>query len=83
MTLLWTILLGFIVGLVARFIMPGKDEMGMVLTTLLGIVGALIAQFLGQALGWYHEGEPAGFLTSVLGALLILWVSHAVRRTAP
>lgn len=83
MTLIWTILIGFIIGLVARMIMPGRDPMGFIFTALLGIVGALIAQLLGQGIGWYHEGEPAGFIASVVGALLVLWVGHQLRgRTA-
>ncbi len=83
MTLLWTIIIGFFIGLVARFIMPGRDSLGFVFTTLLGVVGALIAQLLGQALGWYGEGEPAGFIASVVGALLVLWIGNRVRKTAP
>ena len=84
MTLIWTIILGFVAGLVARMLMPGRDSMGFVFTTLLGIVGALIAQLLGQAVGWYREGEPAGFIASVVGALVVLWIGHQLRsRTAP
>lgn len=82
MTLIWTIIIGFFIGLIARFIMPGRDAMGFIFTTLLGIVGAVLAQFLGQALGLYTQGEPAGFIASVLGALLVLFISHRVRKTA-
>lgn len=84
MTLLWTVIIGFIVGLVARWLMPGRDSMGLLFTALLGIVGALIAQLLGQAVGWYAEGEPAGFIASVLGAMLVLWIGSQLRgRTVP
>lgn len=83
MTLIWTIIVGFIVGLLARFVMPGRDSMGFIFTTLLGVVGALIAQMLGQAVGWYAPGEPAGLIASVLGAVLVLWIGNQVRgRTA-
>lgn len=83
MTLLWTILIGFFVGLVARWIMPGRDPMGMIFTVLLGIIGALIAQLLGQALGLYGQGEPAGFIASVTGAVLILFIGRRLQRTSP
>jgi len=84
MTIIWTIIIGFIVGLIARFIMPGRDPMGFVFTALLGIVGALIAQMLGQAVGWYVPGEPAGFIASVVGAVIVLFIGQQVRgRTAP
>lgn len=84
MTLIWTIIIGFVIGLVARALMPGRDPMGFIFTSLLGVVGALIAQLLGQGVGWYHEGEPAGFIASVVGAMLVLWVGNQLRgRTAP
>ncbi|MBX3021816.1 MAG: GlsB/YeaQ/YmgE family stress response membrane protein [Bdellovibrionales bacterium] len=79
MTIIWTIIIGFIVGLIARFLMPGRDSMGFIFTTLLGIVGALIAQMLGQAVGWYLPGEPAGFIASVVGAVLVLWIGNQLR----
>ena len=81
MNLIWTILLGFVIGLVARALMPGRDKMGFIFTSLLGVVGALLAQFSGQGIGWYQEGEPAGFLASVGGAMVVLWVGHRVRRS--
>ena len=80
MGLIWTIIIGFIVGIVARFLMPGRDPMGFVFTTLLGIVGAVVAHFLGQALGWYGPDEPAGFIASVVGAMIILFVARKFRR---
>ncbi len=80
MDLIWTIIIGFIVGLVARFLMPGRDPMGFVFTTILGIVGAVIAQYLGRALGWYGPEDPAGFLASVVGAMILLFVARKFRR---
>ena len=75
MGILWTIIIGFIVGLVAKFIMPGdKEPKGFILTTVLGIVGAFVATWLGQAVGWYKFGEGAGFIGSVVGAIILLFV---------
>ncbi|WP_426616216.1 GlsB/YeaQ/YmgE family stress response membrane protein [Bradyrhizobium sp. McL0616] len=76
MGILWTILIGFIVGLVAKFLMPGdkSEPRGFILTTVLGIVGAFVATWLGQAVGWYHFGEGAGFIGSVVGAIILLFV---------
>jgi uncharacterized membrane protein YeaQ/YmgE (transglycosylase-associated protein family) len=74
MLIVWTIIIGFIVGLLARFLHPGKDPGGFVVTTALGIGGALVATFLGRALGLYAENELAGFITSVIGAIVILFV---------
>ena len=72
MGFLWMLIIGLIIGALAKFIMPGKDPGGIFITMLIGIVGALLAGFLGRAIGWYHEGEPAGFLASVIGAILLL-----------
>ena len=72
MAILWTILIGFIIGLVAKFLMPGRDPGGFIITILLGIAGSFVAGFLGRAMGWYHEGEPAGFIFSVVGAIVLL-----------
>ena len=66
------ILIGLIVGIVAKLLMPGRDPGGFIITTLLGIAGAFVAKYIGQALGWYGQGEPAGFLASVFGAILLL-----------
>jgi len=81
--ILWTIVIGFLAGVLAKFIMPGRNEpSGFVLTTILGIVGAMIATFLGQALGWYSPGEGAGLVGAVVGALVVLfvWALVAKRR---
>ena len=72
MAILWTILIGFVIGLVAKFLMPGKDPGGFIITILLGIAGSFLAGVLGRALGWYREGESAGFIFSVVGAILLL-----------
>jgi uncharacterized membrane protein YeaQ/YmgE (transglycosylase-associated protein family) len=84
MGIIGTIVIGFIVGLFARFLKPGDDKMGLILTTALGIVGALVGSYLGQVLGIYQVGEPAGFIGAVLGAILVLVVLKAVtgRRSA-
>jgi len=68
------IIVGFIVGLIARAIMPGNQKMGFVLTALLGIAGSLVAGFLGRALGWYAEGDPVGWIASVIGAIIVMFV---------
>lgn len=72
MSILWMIIIGFVVGVVAKFLMPGRDPAGFIITTLLGISGSLIAGFLGQGLGLYNAGEPAGFIGAVIGAMLLL-----------
>lgn len=77
MNILWIILIGFIAGLIARFFAPGPNNpSGFILTTVLGIVGAFLATFLGQAIGWYRSGESAGLIGAVIGALLVLFVWH-------
>ena len=72
MEILGTILIGLLVGIVAKLLMPGRDPGGFIITTLLGIAGAFVAKYIGQAMGWYAEGQSAGFLASVLGAVLLL-----------
>ena len=75
MSILWTIIIGFIVGVIAKFIMPGSNEpSGFILTTILGIVGAFVATYLGQAVGWYKAGESAGFMGAIVGAVILLFV---------
>lgn len=74
MSILWMIIIGFVVGLLARALMPGKDPAGFIVTVLLGIVGSFVAGFLGQSLGLYNQGEPAGLLMSVVGAMLVLFI---------
>jgi uncharacterized membrane protein YeaQ/YmgE (transglycosylase-associated protein family) len=72
MEIIWIILIGLVVGIVAKLLMPGKDPGGFIITTLLGIAGAFIARFIGQHLGWYGPNEAAGFLASVGGAIILL-----------
>ena len=83
MGIIWTIVIGFVAGVIAKFIMPGSNEpSGFVLTTILGIVGAFVASYLGQALGWYRPGEGAGLIGAVVGAIVVLaiWGAVAKRR---
>lgn len=80
MSLIWTIVIGFVVGVVAKFVHPGRDNMGFIVTTLLGIGGALVAGYVGQAFGWYHAGQGAGFIGSVLGALALLVIYGALKK---
>jgi uncharacterized membrane protein YeaQ/YmgE (transglycosylase-associated protein family) len=85
MSILWTILIGFLAGIIAKFIMPGDNEpSGFIMTTILGIVGAFVASYLGQALGWYRAGQAAGLFGAVVGAIIVLIVYGLVtgRRTA-
>ena len=72
MELLWTLLIGLLIGMVAKFLMPGRDPGGFIITALLGVAGAFVANAIGRAMGWYAEGEPAGFLASVGGAVILL-----------
>ena len=72
--LLMTIIVGFIVGVIAKLIMPGKENMGFIITTLLGIAGSMAATYAGQAVGWYSAGEGAGWIGSIVGAFVLLWV---------
>ncbi|WP_420225534.1 GlsB/YeaQ/YmgE family stress response membrane protein [Pigmentiphaga litoralis] len=81
-SLIGTIIVGFIVGLIARAVKPGDDKLGWVMTIVLGIAGALVAGYLGRALGWYAEGEPAGWIASVVGAVILLVIYGMVRRRA-
>lgn len=83
MGILWTIIIGFVAGVIAKFIMPGNNEpSGFVLTTILGIVGAFLATYLGQSLGWYRADEGAGLIGAVVGAIIVLviWGAIAGRR---
>jgi len=79
MGIIGTILVGFIVGLIARALKPGNDRMGIILTTLLGIAGSFLAGYAGQAMGLYTVGEPAGWIASVVGAIVLLLVVGLIR----
>jgi uncharacterized membrane protein YeaQ/YmgE (transglycosylase-associated protein family) len=80
MHILGIIVIGFIVGLIARALMPGKEISGFIVTALLGIAGAFVGQYVGLALGYYKEGEPTGFFMSIIGAMLILLIFHLFNR---
>ncbi len=78
MGFIWTIIIGLIAGAIAKFVMPGRDPGGIIVTILLGIVGALVATWLGQAIGWYRAGEGAGLIGAVVGAIIVLVVYRMV-----
>jgi uncharacterized membrane protein YeaQ/YmgE (transglycosylase-associated protein family) len=83
MSIVWTIIIGFLAGVVAKLIMPGKNEpSGFVLTTILGIIGAFLATYLGQAVGWYQAGQTAGFIGAIVGALIVLFIWGAIAKRA-
>ncbi len=77
--MIYMIVIGFLIGLVARFLFPGRDPHGFIITTLLGIAGSMIGSYAGQALGFYSAGQPAGFLMSVVGAMVLLFAFRMVR----
>jgi uncharacterized membrane protein YeaQ/YmgE (transglycosylase-associated protein family) len=79
MHLLWTLLIGLVIGAVAKFIMPGKDPGGIIVTMLIGIAGSFVATWAGRAIGWYQEGQAAGFIMSVVGAIVLLGLYHLVK----
>jgi uncharacterized membrane protein YeaQ/YmgE (transglycosylase-associated protein family) len=80
---LWVILIGLVIGAVAKLLMPGKDPGGFIVTILLGIAGSLVATWLGRVLGLYQEGQSAGFIMSVLGAVLLLAIYRVVAKRRP
>ena len=83
MGIIWTIIIGFAAGVIAKFVTPGENEpTGFILTTILGIVGAFVASYLGQSLGWYAPGEGAGLIGAAVGAIIVLLVWAMARRRA-
>jgi uncharacterized membrane protein YeaQ/YmgE (transglycosylase-associated protein family) len=82
MGIIWTIIIGFVAGIIAKFLHPGENEpSGFILTTILGVVGAIVATYLGQSLGWYGPGQGAGLIGAVIGAVIVLAVwGFATRR---
>jgi len=81
MGIIWTIIIGLVAGILAKFIMPGNNEpSGFVLTAILGIVGAFVATFLGQSIGWYQAGEGAGFIGATIGAVIVLAIWGVVNK---
>ena len=80
MSIIWTLIIGLVAGIVAKLLMPGRDPGGFILTILLGIAGAFLATWLGQAIGWYEAGEGAGFIGAVVGAVIILIIYRLIAR---
>ena len=80
MSIIWTIIIGFIAGLLARALKPGHDKLGFLWTIVLGVSGSFLAKYIGQALGWYKEGETAGFIASVFGAIILLLIYGLVKQ---
>lgn len=81
--LIGVIIIGFVAGAVAKLVMPGKDPGGFVITLILGVVGALLATFLGRLIGWYGQGESAGFIAAIVGAVLLLVLYRLFKKKAP
>ena len=81
MHILWTFLIGLLIGIVAKFLTPGRDPGGFFLTALLGVAGSFVAHYIGQGLGWYRPDQPAGFIASVVGAMILLGIYHLVFRS--
>ncbi len=79
MTFLWMLLIGLFVGAIAKFLTPGREPSGCLVTMLLGVVGSMLAGYLGRTAGWYAEGEPVGFIASVAGAIIILLVFRMIK----
>jgi uncharacterized membrane protein YeaQ/YmgE (transglycosylase-associated protein family) len=79
MSIVWTVVIGFVVGLLARAVMPGEQKLGLILTTVLGIAGSVVAGYLGQAIGWYQAGQGAGFIGSIVGAVVLLFAVQLLR----
>ena len=82
-SILWVLVIGLVIGAIAKLLMPGKDPGGCIITILLGIAGAFIATYLGQALGWYKAGQPAGWIMSIIGAMILLLLYRLLFRRRP
>jgi len=80
---LYMAVIGFVVGLIARAVLPGSQSLGIILTTLLGIAGSFVAGFAGQAMGWYQAGQGAGFIGSIVGALVLLFAYSKIKGSGP
>ncbi len=76
--ILWTLVIGLVVGAIAKLLTPGKDPGGCIITMLIGIAGAFVAGYLGRMLGWYEPGQPAGFIASIIGAMLLLLIYRMI-----
>lgn len=80
MHFLWMLVVGLIVGALAKLIVPGRDPGGIIVTMLIGVAGSFLAGMIGRAIGWYAEGQPAGFIASIIGAIALLAIYHAIKR---
>lgn len=80
LSLLGTLIVGLVVGFIARALHPGKDDLGIIMTALLGVAGAFIAGYVGSALGWYQQGQPAGWIASVVGAIVLLFIYSLIKK---
>lgn len=80
MSILWAIIIGFIVGIIAKLLMPGRDPKGFIITTLIGIGGSIVGKFIGQGLGMYRPDQPAGFFMSIIGAMILLYIYHLLTK---
>lgn len=78
--IIWTLIIGLVIGVIAKLLMPGRDPGGCIITMLLGIAGAFVAGYLGRALHWYQPGQPAGFIASVIGAMILLLIYRLIIR---
>ena len=76
--ILWTLIIGLVIGVIAKLLMPGKDPGGCIITMLIGIAGAFIAGYLGRLIGWYQPGQPAGFIASIIGAMILLLIYRLI-----
>ena len=83
MGVIWTIILGFVIGVIAKLLHPGKDNMGFIMTILLGIAGSFLAGVIGEAVGWYKAGEGAGFIASVIVAIILLAIYGKIKSNKP
>lgn len=81
--MIWAVIIGLIVGIVAKLLTPGRDPGGCIITSLIGIAGGLLAAFLGRSFGWYLPGQPAGFIASVVGAVILLLIFRMLRGPSP
>jgi uncharacterized membrane protein YeaQ/YmgE (transglycosylase-associated protein family) len=78
--ILWTLVIGLVVGAIAKLLTPGRDPGGCIITILIGIAGAFVAGYLGRAVGWYQPGQPAGFIASIIGAMVLLLIYRLISR---
>lgn len=79
-SMIWTVVIGFVIGLVARALKPGNDSLGIILTSALGVAGAFVASFVGQQMGWYAEGQKAGYFAAIIGAVVLLFIAGWIKK---